>query len=280
MAFTGIDLPDDLSPNPFPRGIADDGWVAYHGTSLAYSVQIEAEGLGYAEGAPPFWGEVQAFMAFTRSLCLITPAIAALRTFAAEPRRLVALGHTFQVAARYARDEPGSETLSVIRRAVEQLGELLEVPDVLRSELDHRRRALWTYAASVGFRNEQSWDVANASAETPESSFHGIDEALELLREPDPLRDAIAHFRVLGGHVAEHVPVVYAVRLSGEDVSRLREVADGMTYDGVLTADRLVARVELHPERVVYHRRDRIDPGFDPEAHAAAVERWRARLSA
>lgn len=64
MTFTDIDLSDDLSSNPIPSGIADDERVACHGTSLTYAMRIESDGLGYAQGMPPFWADVQGFMAF------------------------------------------------------------------------------------------------------------------------------------------------------------------------------------------------------------------------
>lgn len=107
-----LELTDDLSSNPL-RSALDDDWVLYHGTSESYSASIETLGLGHPDGTPNYWDDVQAFISFWRAVKVWSRAFSALVNFSQDHDgiRPVSLGETFGRAARYAKEEPGGETM-------------------------------------------------------------------------------------------------------------------------------------------------------------------------
>ena len=135
---------DDLSSNPLAF-LLDDGWVLYHGTSESYSDSIESFGLGHQEGVPGYWDDVQSFITYWQIFHLKSPAFVALAGFSQDHEgiRAVSLAETFERAARYAVDEPGGETIALMRRAIGQIAKEIRNPKLIKTRLHEQRTRLY-----------------------------------------------------------------------------------------------------------------------------------------
>ena len=267
-----LELLDDLSRNPLESAL-DDDWVLYHGTSESYSPSIEAHGLGHSDGTPDYWDDVQSFISFWRVLNLPSPAFWALVSFSEDRDsiRPVSLGETFGRAARYAKDEPGGETIGLMARSFGQISDLISNPDVPKKHLQEKRAHMRQRAMRHGYRNEEEWD---ARIGDPEGSFGEIDRALSMLDDPSALRSELDRFSSFSS-LGDHVPVVYAVRIHDDDINLLFSDQAGINYHGVFPPERLLARIRVADERKIWPKGPD-DPDFDFYLEAQRV--WTARL--
>ena len=208
---------DDLSSNPLESFIEDD-WVLYHGTSASYSDSIESLGLGHRNGTPCYWEDVQSFISRWKTWDYVSHAFGALLIFSRDDNgiRAVSLAETFERAARYAVQEPGGETIRLMRRAISQIAEVIKNPESAKTSLRGIRAALWQTALIAGFDSEDSWDAANGAFDFGET-FHEIDQFLDDLECPEDLLKELDKFKSYS-KIEEHPPVVYAVRILRSDL--------------------------------------------------------------
>ena len=243
-----LELIDDLSSNPLESAL-DDDWVLYHGTSESYSASIETHGLGHPDGTPDYWDDVQSFISYWRVFHLRSPAFWALVSFseAHDGIRPVSLGETFGRAARYAKDEPGGETIGLMARSIGEISDLINNPEVPRKDLQEKRVHLHQLAMRAGFDSEEAGDAMNG---TTGDSFAGIDRALSMLKDTSALLSELDRFSSFSS-LREHAPVVYAVRIHDEDISLLSSDQAGINYHGVFPPERLLARVRVADDRKI-----------------------------
>ena len=261
-----LELIDDLSSNPLISALGDD-WVFYHGTSESYSASIETHGLGHPDGTPDYWDDVQSFISYWRVFHLWSPAFWALVSFSQAHHgiRPVSLGETFGRAARYAKDEPGGETIGLMARSFGEISDLINNPEVPRKDLQEKRVHLHQFAMRAGFDSEEAWDAMNGATG---DSFGEIDYALNILKDPSLLLSELDRFSSYSG-VGEHAAVVYAVRILSEDISLLASDRAGINYRGVFPPERLLARVRVADDREIWPRGP-ADPNYD-----SWLEAWR-----
>ena len=261
------EIVDDLSSNPLAF-LLDEGWVLYHGTSGSYSTSIESFDLGHPEGVPGYWAEVQSFITYWQIFNLKSSAFVGLASFSRDHEgiRAVSLGETFNRAARYAVDEPGGETIGLMRRAIGQMAEEIRKPELIKTRLQEQRTCLYQLAVRSGFDSEDSWDAVNKAV----GSFREIDRALNILEYPEVLFSEIDKYKSYSCP-GEHPPVVYAVRIHSADTSHLSMDSAGVNYRGVLPPERLLARVRIFGDRVISQR------AADRES-VKAWGMWRKRL--
>ncbi len=178
---------DDLSSNPL-ASFLEYGWILYHGTSGSYSSSIESCGLGHQDGTPSYWDDVQSFITYWKTWHYVSPAFSALLSFSRvnEGIRAVSLAETFERAARYAVEEPGGETIRLMRSAISQIAEIIRNPESARTFFRDRRVVLSQDALVAGYDSEESWDAANGEFEFGET-FHEIDQFLDALECPEDL---------------------------------------------------------------------------------------------
>ena len=157
---------DDLSSNPL-ASFLEDGWILYHGTSGSYSASIESCGLGHQDGTPSYWDDVQSFITYWKTWNYVSPAFSALLSFSRvnEGIRAVSLAETFERAARYAVEEPGGETIRLMRCAISQIAEIIKTRSLQGHSFGTIRAALSQDALVAGFDSEDSWDAAKRESE-------------------------------------------------------------------------------------------------------------------
>ena len=158
-----------------------------------------------------------------------------------------------------------------MRRSVGQVAEEVKAPGRIKQGLQERRQRLHRLAVRSGFESEHSWDAANGVSGP---SFYAIDQALNILEDPAVLVSELNRFRSYG-RAGKHTPVVYAVRIQSEDIGQLSMDSTGMNYRGVLPPERLLARVRISADRVVF-RRGADHEGFIPYLEAMSL--WGTRI--
>ena len=263
---------DDLSSNPLETFLEDD-WVLYHGTSGLYSASIESSGLGHRGGTPSYWDEVQSFICHWKTWAYVSHAFAALLSFSRDDKgiRAVSLAETFERAARYAVQEPGGETIRLMRSAISQIAEVIKKPERAKASLRGIRLALSQQAEVAGFDSEESWDAANANGDFSET-FHEIDQFLHALECPEDLLKELDKFNSYRKTV-EHPPIVYAIRIIRSDISHFSIDGAGLNYRGVLPPKRLLARVPISMDRDIPH------PGKNSDERMEARRKWSRRIN-
>jgi len=278
-----LNVKDDGSSNPFPPAVRSDDWIAYHGTSAAYAQKIEVEGLGHG-GVPEWFDDARRLFEFCKEIGYygVSPGGVTTLPFAVSDSEVnsgfkrIYLAESFERACVFAT-AGGGESVHAIGIALDDLRRFVTSPELLQGH----REQLALQTVEVGGDPEVMRDPGRREAAAgswhPRSDVRKIHRALSLLESAEWLEQRVASFQRLGDLVdairEQHAPVVYAVRLTPD------ELMDGEYSHGIGIAlhtvppDRLVARCDLEFER---------DPSQSPgdDDGLLAFLRWTERFHA
>lgn len=223
MTVTDLRNAGPIDPGAlFPRGILDDPWIVYHGTSGALEADIDANGIRPAQSVVSADVIRRVVGVFKRLRWDGMhgggyPALSGYSTFDVDHGRPVFLAESALRAATYADlDYAGGEAVRALRHAFDDLETLLSV-----------RR-------SASHESEEEW---------PEVSEETRRLVLETILDLRELRESIRSTREAHKH-----GVVYAVRLEPRDLVRVtHDKKAGLMFHGEIAPDRRVAKALLPP---------------------------------
>jgi|GEM_PF-5514746 len=278
---------DDGSTNPFPPAIASDEWVAYHGSSAAYSDGIDVEGLGH-RGVPFWFDGVLALGGLYEALAWhgLSPAgFAVLRTWSidADSRntrvKLVYLAETFQRACQFA-EFAGGESVRAITAALDDLERFVQDRSVREEHRQQLVRGLQQMGFDIGAPREarQAWPRP-APGVSPAGYAGTMSDALDLLDDEEEVARRASAFTALRSGIEsisrDHRPVVYAARLNSELLEDGQySPAMGIGVVHIPPRD-LVGRCLLDPGRTTAGG---ANAGLDLSAWLDLCSRWAARF--
>lgn len=215
---------DGASDNPLAEFVKDRGFVAYHGTSSAYSESIERHGLSHEH--LPFTSEecgrvVEAFRKLEwygwREDPNVGSGIGVLahwgpsRDRKRSGHRHVYLAETYGRATIFA-NFPGGETVCALRHSIEQLVDFVERADLRQAHVD--RLADWL--RRYGYTFDASYSVTPTPAVSTPAAQRRLD-AIAASRDIEWLQRDLVDLAPLLERIrsiaASHQPVVYAIQV-------------------------------------------------------------------
>jgi hypothetical protein len=277
------ELVDDGSDDPLAPVVEADDWIAYHGTSSAYSEGIETEGL---DSRVRSWGaaDCHAVLDFAEELQWygISTAISNLKVFglqhdlAKSGKRHIYMAEFFARAQLFAQ-LPGGEGAQAILLAIEELAQFVGNAEIRANHADY----LTADMRKMGYDLDDAEALLREAHEQRRSALRGYLRAMELAVDPDALEARLAALRSIEARLRavtqNHQPVVYAVRLD----SRLLE---GARYDpgmGIEVVQPVPPRQLLGKVVPVYPLAESLTAIRFPHItfdHLPLIERWSSRI--